>query len=85
VLVSLQKLKDRVRNLMVFDETLAQFVGDLHGDITGPAFCGIEGDDADWLIVLARQQVADHRLAVGGLFGGLPPSPTDPPKSSSTR
>jgi hypothetical protein len=47
----LHELVNRVRYLAEFNKAPAQFVGDFHGYIARPALSGIEGNDADWLII----------------------------------
>ena len=48
----------------------AQLMGDICGDVLRPALGGVEGDDADRVVVLAGQQVLDHGFQVGGLDVG---------------
>jgi len=67
-------------HLVVLRNASAQLVGDVHGDIAGPALGGVEGHDANRAAILAVDQVADQRRAVGRLFVGARPS--RPPKSS---
>src|SRR5271166_1049528 len=52
-LVSLNEVEDRVRYLAELGVASTQFISDVHGHVTGPAFGGVEGDDADRLAVLA--------------------------------
>jgi hypothetical protein len=49
----------------------AQLVGNIHGYVTGPAFGGIEGDDADRIFILPVEQVSDQRRAISSRFVGL--------------
>ena len=76
--VGLRKLQDGVGYIVPLGPELAHFVGDVGGHVAGPAFSSVEGDDPDRIAVLARQQVADHRLAVSGTFVGLAPRSPDP-------
>ena len=55
-----------------------QFVSDLHRHVTGPAFGGVEGHDADWMTILALHKVADQRLAVSVVRVGLAPAAANP-------
>ena len=68
----LYKLKDRIRYLIVFAKASGHFIGDIQGDIAGPSFGGVEGDDAEWIVVLAREQVADNRLTISGALVAVP-------------
>src|SRR4029077_9909706 len=68
----LHELKDRIRYLIGFAKASGHFIGDIQGDIAGPSFGGVEGDDAEWIVVLAREQVADHRLTVSSALVGAP-------------
>jgi hypothetical protein len=65
--VRLDELENRLRNLVELCAASAQFVGNVHGCISGPSFSGIEGNDANRFFVLARQQVEDQRLAISGI------------------
>jgi hypothetical protein len=62
---------------VVFDKSAAQLVGNIHGYVTGPAFGGIEGDDADRIFILPVEQVSDQRRAISSRFIGLTPCPTE--------
>lgn len=44
---------------------------DLFGHVARPALRGVKCDDADWAVVIAVDQLADHCLAVGAIFVGL--------------
>src|SRR4029077_2613158 len=72
-LVGLQKLDGRLRYLAVFNNSAAQFVGNVDGYISAPSFSDIEGDDADRVAELALHQIADQRLAVSAVFVSLAP------------
>jgi hypothetical protein len=52
---------------------LAQFVGDIGRDVLRPFFGGIEGDDADGVLVLALEHIEDHGFKVGIFDVGFPP------------
>src|SRR4029078_574810 len=68
-----QELLHRSWDLVVLSEAPAKLVGDIHGHVARPTFCGIEGDNAPRKAVLVLHKVADQRLAVGAFFVGLPP------------
>jgi Low affinity iron permease len=51
----------------------AHFICNFHGHIAGPSLSGVERNDADWIAVLAREQIADYGLAVCGIGVGLAP------------
>jgi hypothetical protein len=53
--------------------TAAQFAGDFFGDIFRPAVGGIEGDDANRVIILADQEVSNDRFEVGAFVIGFAP------------
>ena len=86
------------RPLMPFDEirdhsgdlshlqiaATAQFAGDVLGNIFRPALGGIEGDDAD-RVVLPGDQVLNYRFEVGGCVIGFPPGAAYSTESSTTR
>ena len=48
-------------------------VADIHGHITRPSFGGIEGDNTDWIVIVAREEIADQRLAISMFFVGFAP------------
>jgi hypothetical protein len=48
--------------------------------ISAPAFSGIEGDDADWIVELALHQITDQRQAISGVFVSLAPRSSEPTK-----
>jgi hypothetical protein len=48
-------------------------MGDVFGDNFRPAFDGVEGDDADRVLVLAGQQVLNDGLEISSLAIGLAP------------
>src|SRR5690348_10147595 len=50
--------------------------GNLFGDIARPALSGVKGNDPNWIVVLAFEQVGDHRFHLGVLDVGLPPGLT---------
>jgi DICT domain-containing protein len=54
-----QKCEDRARYLLVLKVTSTHFIGDVDGRVTGPAFRGIEDDNADWIVIVAREQIAE--------------------------
>jgi hypothetical protein len=56
--------------------TPAQFMGDVCGNVFRPSFGGVEGNDADRVIVLAGKQVLNDGLKVGSLAISLTPSAT---------
>src|SRR6516225_10112122 len=72
--VGLHKVEDRVRYLAELNVASAQLLGDIHGHVTGPAFGGVEGHNADRMTILALHEVADQRLAVSLVHVGLTPS-----------
>jgi hypothetical protein len=67
-LVGLQERENRFRYLVLFNTASAYLVGDVNGHVARPSFSGIEGDDADWAVKLAREQVADQLAAISGVF-----------------
>jgi hypothetical protein len=50
----------------------AQLIGDVFGDVFGPASCGVERNHTDRVLILTGQQVRDHGFQVGCLKIGLP-------------
>ena len=52
--IGFQELQNRFRHFVVLDVTSAQFVGDIDRHVARPTLSSIEGDDADWVFVLAR-------------------------------
>src|SRR5258705_6412078 len=51
----------------------AQFVGDVCRNVLRPFFGDVEGDDADWVFVLALEQVEDHSFRTGRVDVGFAP------------
>ena len=49
--------------------SLQDLKGDVLRHVPGPALRGIEGDDAESVAVLAGQEIADDRFAIG--LGGV--------------
>ena len=78
--VRLHELENRLRNVAEFSVASPQFIGDIHGCISAPAFSAIEGDDADGVVELALDQITDQRLAISGVFDGLAPRSSEPTK-----
>jgi hypothetical protein len=76
----IQKREQRFRYSVLLDNPSPHLVGHIGGHIPAPAFNGIEGDDANRLAVLAREQIADQGLAVSGVLVGLAPRAPDPAK-----
>jgi hypothetical protein len=50
------------------------------GGIVGSARRGVEGNDPNWVRVLAFEQIDDHRFQIGGLNVGLSVCPAIPAK-----
>jgi hypothetical protein len=67
--VGLQEVEDRGRYLVILGRAPAQFVRDVHGHVTAPAFGNVKGHDPDRIVILALYQMPDQRLAF--LFGSL--------------
>ena len=65
------KIEYRLWHLAELGVTSPQFIGDVDGHVTGPALGGVEGHNARWMRVLAVDQIADQRLAVGRIGVGL--------------
>ncbi|XIA63288.1 hypothetical protein ACFIOY_29485 [Bradyrhizobium sp. TZ2] len=59
--------------------------GDVYRYVLGPAFGGIESDDADRVAVLAGEKVLDNGLQVVRLVVDLGQARPDSPKSSATK
>jgi hypothetical protein len=74
LLIGFDESKKRSRDFIVLNVTSPHLVGHVGGHIPAPAFNGIEGDDANRLAVLAREQIADQGLAIGRIRIGLAPS-----------
>jgi len=75
--VRIHEVEDRLRYLAELDVASSQLVGNVHRHIAGPAFGGVEGDDADGLTVLAVDQLADQRIPVSSFRVGLSPGAPD--------
>ena len=59
---------------------------DVFGNVLRPALGGVEGDDADWIGVLAGEQVLNDRFQIGGFDSRLSAQARPClPKSSATR
>jgi len=71
--VGLQEVEDSFRYVVALENTQSQLVGDIDRHITRPALSGIEGDDANRLVVLAREQVVDQGIPISGVFVSLAP------------
>ena len=59
------KVHDRQGDLAAIGACLRERSSDVVGHVEGPALGGVESDDADWRRILALEQVADQRSAVG--------------------
>ena len=59
------KVHDRQGDLAAIGVCLREPSSDVVGHVEGPALGGVESDDADWQRILALEQVADQRSAVG--------------------
>jgi hypothetical protein len=75
-LVPPQDVPQAGRDLAALGAALDEFARDLEAHIARPTPGGIEGDDADWIYVLAVEQVADDSRTVR-LFVGLAPGAAD--------
>jgi hypothetical protein len=49
----------------------AQFVRDVFGNVFRPTFGGVEGDDADRVVILVGEQVLNYGFEVGGFVIGF--------------
>jgi hypothetical protein len=59
------EVHDRQGDLAAIGACLRERSSDVVGHVEGPALGGVESDDADWRRILALEQVADQRSAVG--------------------
>jgi hypothetical protein len=59
------EVHDRQGDLAAIGVCLREPSSDIVGHVEGPALGGVESDDADWQRILALEQVADQRSAVG--------------------
>ena len=67
------KCPHRGRHFVVFHKAPPQLIGNIFGDVAGPALGGVEGDDACRIAILAAHEMLDQHLAEGHLLVGLPP------------
>jgi hypothetical protein len=51
-----------------------KFVGNIIGNVAQPAFCEVEGDNANRRTVMALQQIADHCHTICSALLGFSPS-----------
>jgi len=51
-----------------------KFMGDILGYVLGPSLLGVECDDADRIVVLARKEILDNGFQVCGFVIGFAPS-----------
>jgi hypothetical protein len=58
--------------------TPAQLLGDILGDVAGPALGRIEADDLRRAVILAGEQIGDDGFEVGRLVVGILPDPAEP-------
>ena len=59
------EVHDRQGDLAAIGACLRERSSGVVGHVAGPALGGVESDDADWRRILALDQVADQRSAVG--------------------
>ena len=59
------EVHDRQGDLAAIGACLRERSSVVVGHVAGPALGGVESDDADWRRILALEQVADQRSAVG--------------------
>ena len=59
------KVHDRQGDLAAIGACVRERSSGVVGHVAGPALGGVESDDADWRRILALDQVADQRSAVG--------------------
>ena len=59
------EVHDRQGDLAAIGACLRERSSGVVGHVAGPALGGVESDDADWRRILALEQVADQRSAVG--------------------
>src|SRR5690242_3574518 len=78
--VGLQEVEDSFRYVVALENTQPQLVGDIDRHITRPALSGIEGYNANRLVVLAREQVVDQALPISSIFVGLAPGSRHKPR-----
>ena len=72
--VAFDKIRDRRRKIAHLQiAATAQFARDIFGNVFGPTFGGIEGDDANRVGILAGQQVLNYRFEVSGFVIGFGP------------
>jgi hypothetical protein len=68
--LALDEVLQRVGNLPVLGaDTALQLAGDILGSVARPALSWIERDDAEHLVILAGEEVADQRRIVDALIG----------------
>jgi len=63
----------RTERLAVADRSAGALVGDVSRDVLRPAFCGIEADDADRVLVLAGEQIPNDGFQIGRFVIGFRP------------
>ena len=75
------------RNVVPLPVTaVLQFTGDIFGDVPGPAFSGVEADDANRIGLLAPKQLRNYGFKVcGGLGVGLSPATPEIVEHQQTR
>ena len=59
---------------------VAELVGDIFGDVTGPTLGSVERHDAHGAVILPVEQVLDQRLAVGVPFVSFASGPPEESK-----
>jgi hypothetical protein len=67
-IVGLQKVEKEVWHRSALGARLAQFVGDIVGDVARPSFVGVECDYPNGIVALTFQQMANERLVIGIIF-----------------
>jgi hypothetical protein len=69
--VSVDKVVKEERNVTLLQITaVAKLVRDFLLDVPRPALCGIEGNNPDWVFILAGEQTNRHRFQISGLEVG---------------
>ena len=76
--VGLHERESRLQHLAELSIVSAQLIRDIQRHIAAPAFSGIKSDDADGVVVIARHQIADKRVAVSLMLIGFSPSTAEP-------